>query len=735
MTAGLFQKALALHQQGELAQAEALYRAILQQAPKHFDALHLLGVIACQRTQYEAAVRLIGEALQLDPNSAAAHSNQGIALSGLKRPAEALACYDRALALRPDYAEALNNRGTALRELGRDGEALASYEAALRLRPDDVAAWLNHARTLHHLERYEEALASYDRALTITPGDAETLNNRGEALRRLRRDAEALASYERALAIKPDFFEALNNRGIVLFALKRPAEALACYDRALALRPDHAEVMNNRGLALSTLARHEEAAAQFTRLLSIAPDFENARGNLLSARLQCCDWRDYERDVASIVRDVAGGKRAAYPLTFLSVSASPSDQLACARLYSRHRYPTAEAPLWQGERYRHERIRIAYLSADFRPHAVAYLIAELFETHDRARFEITAISFGRDDTSDMRQRLERAFDRFIEMRGKSDREVALLLKALEIDIAVDLTGYTKDGRAGILAFRPAPVQVNYLGYPGTMGADFIDYILADPVIIPEDQQRFYSEKIAYLPDTYQPNDSKRRIAEPTPTRGEAGLPETGFVFCSFNNSFKITPPVFDIWMRLLRQVQGSVLWLLEDNETALRNLRREAEQRGVAKDRLVFAPRLAMEDHLARHRLADLLLDTLPYNAHTTASDALWTGLPVVTCLGAGFAARVAGSLLNAVGLPELVTRSRAEYEALALALARDKDRLTSIRAKLAQNRGVFPLFDAERFRRHIESAFETMWQRSQRGEPPASFAVAPIAPLPPGSA
>jgi protein O-GlcNAc transferase len=759
--AGIFQKALALHQQGQLAQAESLYCAILQHTPRHFDALHLLGVIACQRKQYASAVQLIGDALRLDPKSAAAHSNLGIALFELKRPAEALACYDRALAAMPDYAEALNNRGTALRDLGRDAEAVASYDRALAVRPDYVEALVNRGRALHHLRRHAEALASYDRALalrpddaetllvrgnilcelkrpeealavydrvlTLRPGDAEALNNRGEALRHLRRNADALAFYDRALAIKPDFVEALNNRGIVLFALKRHDEALASYARALALRPDYSEVLNNRGNALSDLGRHEEAAAEFERLLAVNPDYDNARGNILRARMQCCDWRDYDRNVALLASDVAAGKRAAYPLISLFSSASPGDQLTCARTYNEYKHPKVESVLWSGERYRHDRIRIAYLSADFRGHAVAYLIAELFETHDRARFETIAISFGRDSADGMRKRLEAAFDRFIDVRGKSDRDVALLLREREIDIAVDLAGYTKDSRTGILAFRPAPIQVNYLGYPGTMGAAYFDYILADRTIIPESQQDFYSEKVAYLPDTYQPNDSKRRIGAQTPTRREAGLPEAGFVFCSFNNNFKITPALFDIWMRLLRQVAGSVLWLLEDNETAMRNLRREAEARGVAPDRLVFAPRMTVEHHLARHRLADLLLDTLPYNAHTTASDALWAGLPVVTCLGSTFAGRVAGSLLNAVGLPELVTATLADYEALALELAQDKDRLAALRAKLARNRSVFPLFDTARFRRHIESAFVTMWERAQRGEQPAAFAVTPI--------
>jgi predicted O-linked N-acetylglucosamine transferase (SPINDLY family) len=370
---------------------------------------------------------------------------------------------------------------------------------------------------------------------------------------------------------------------------------------------------------------------------------------------------------------------------------------------------------------------VAYLSADFRDHATSYLLAGLFELHDLERFETVAISFGPAIPSDMRTRLKAAFRKFIDVGHMSDLSISRLLRELEIDIAVDLMGYTKNCRPEILASRPAPIQVNYLGYPGTMGADYVDYILADRFVIPDNQRHSYSEKVVYMPDTYAANDSKRRIADRTPTRAEVGLPETGFVFCSFNNSYKITPSIFDIWMRLLRDVEGSVLWLLATNTSAVGNLRREAEARGIQPDRLVFAPRVKLEDHLARHRLADLFLDTLPCNAHTTASDALWAGLPLVTCLGSTFAGRVAGSLLNAIGLQELITRSLVDYEALALRLARDRKALAEIRTALAQSCKTYPLFDTSRFRRHIEAAYVTMWQRYQAGELPAHFAVEPM--------
>ena len=751
-------QAMELHRQGRLAEAENFYTAILRTKPDHFDALHMLGVIKGQQGNNEASAKLIREALQVSPESPEAFYNLGIALANLGRHEEALACYeqaltlkpdyaeahnnraktllqlkrheealasfDRALAIKPDYAEALRDRGIVLRLLNRHEDALASYDRALALKPDYAEALYNRANMLLELKRYDEALASYDRALAIKPDYAEVLNNRGNVLQALKRYDEALASYDRALAFKPNYADALCNRGRALEELKRHEEALASYDRVLALKPDHADALHNRGNALALLNRREEAIKDFERLLGIDPGCKYLRGKTLHSKMYCCVWDSFEPEAARLAADVQDGKRSTAPFEFLTVSQSLADQLQCSQAFVQDKYPPSSSPVWQGERYRHDKIRIAYLSADFHDHATAYLMAGLFEQHDRSRFETIAISFGSNASGEMRKRLETAFDRFIDVRRKSDREVALLLRALEADIAVDLKGFTTDFRPQILALRPAPIQVNYLGFPGTMGAEYIDYILVDRWIIPEEEQQYYAEKVVYLPDSYQVNDSKRRIGERTPTRAEAGLPETGFVFCCFNNNYKITPFMFDIWMRLLRQVEGSVLWLVEGNAAVVRNLRREAEKRGVAPERLVFAPRAKPEDHLARHRLIDLFLDTLPYNAHTTASDALWAGLPLVTCLGTTFAGRVAGSLLNAVGLPELITHSLAEYEALALKLARDKKGLMNIRSKLGRNRKTCPLFDTDRFRCNIEKAYVTMWERHQRGEPPASFAV-----------
>ncbi len=408
----------------------------------------------------------------------------------------------------------------------------------------------------------------------------------------LKRYEEALASYDRTLAIKPDFAEALNNRGGVLRALERHEEALASYDQALALDPRHLDALHNRGAALALAGRHEEAARDLERALGLDAGLSAARGALLHSRMHCCDWRTLVDESTQVVAAVQAGKMGSTPFAFLGISDSAEDQRRCSQTWVREQCPVSPTPLWSGVRYRHGRIRVAYVSTDFRDHAVAHLMAGLFERHDRGQFHTIAVSLGPATADAMRSRLQGAFEQFVDVRQQNDRQVAVRLREMEIDIAIDLNGFTTGCRPGILALRPAPIQVNYLGYPGTMGAEYIDYLLADRVVVPPAHLAHYTENVVYLPDSYLVNDSTRRIAERTPTRAEAGLPERGFVFCSFNNSYKITPEVFAVWMRLLRQVEGSVLWLREGNAAALRNLRREAAARGVAPERLVFAPKI-----------------------------------------------------------------------------------------------------------------------------------------------
>jgi predicted O-linked N-acetylglucosamine transferase (SPINDLY family) len=700
------------------------YQIVISMAPHLPEAWGNKGNVLRELKQFEEALASYDHALNLRPEYAEAWSNRGNALVELGRPEEALQSYDHALALTPEYPEALVNRGSALLDLKQPEEALLSFNRALALKPDYPEALVNRGSALLDLKQPWEALLSCNRALALRPDYPEAFNYRGRVLLDLKQPEEALLSFNRALVLKPDYAEALNCRGIALMELKRHEEAIASHDRAFALDPDFHDALYNRGVVLRRLNRHEDAALTYAKLLELAPDYSFARGHLLHAKMLCCDWEGLIVLAESIEKDLHAGKKSAEPFGFQAISGSTRDLRRCAEIYATEKCPQAPAPVWIGERYQNARIRIGYVSGEFRNQATSILIAGLFELHDKNCFELFAFDNGWDDSSEIRGRINRAFDEIVDVSRLADVEAAAAIKRRQIDILVNLNGYFGEARSDIFSLRPSPVQVNYLGFPGTLGVDYMDYILADRHVIPPEHEACYTEKVVYLPDTYQVNDSRRGIAERTPTRSEVKLPDSDFVFCCFNNKYKITPEIFDRWMRLLNEVQGSVLWLLEDDAAASRNLRREAETRGVASERLVFAPRLMLEDHLARHRLADLFLDTLPYNAHTTASDALWAGLPVLTCLGTTFPGRVVASLLNAIGLNELITHSLEEYEALAVELAMNPKRLAEIRSKLAQNRGTYPLFDTDRFRRHIEAAYTTMWERYQRGDEPRSFAV-----------
>jgi predicted O-linked N-acetylglucosamine transferase (SPINDLY family) len=704
----------ALHFLGRFDEALASYERALALKGDYPEALNNRGVTLQALRRSLEALESFGRALNLRPDYAESCYNCGNALRSLARPAEALASYERALTLKSDFVEAHYNRANALRELGRAQEALAGYDEALRLRPDFAEAWSNRGTALKALGRLDEALQSYQRALEIKPDAAESHNNRGNTLAELQRYDEALESYTRALGIDPAYAEANNNCGSACRELGRLQQALQSYERALECKPDFAEACSNRAGVLKDLGRLEEAAAAYQQALQLRSGCEWAYGAWLHARLHLCDWRGLEEQIAELARRVSRHERATPPFPLLTLTDDLALHRRAAEIWTRDAGPkrTVLPPLER--RPPRERIRIGYYSADFRAHAVPYLIVELFERHDRRRFELVGLSFGPHSTDGMRQRIAAGFDRFIDVRLKTDREIAELSRELQIDIAVDLMGFTANERAGIFAHRAAPIQVNYLGYPGTMAAPYIDYLIADRVLIPENARQHYSEKIVYLPYSYQPNDRKRQIADRHFSREELGLPPEGFVFCCFNNTFKIAPQIFDLWMRLLREMPGSVLWLLEDRPTAAENLRREAQARSVDPHRLVFARRMHLPEHLARHRCADLFLDTLPYNAHTTASDALWAGLPVLTCMGQSFAARVAGSLLSAIGLPELITHDVRDYEARARELAGDPAQLAALRTRLQANRLTTPLFDSTRFARHIEQAYTRMYERHQ---------------------
>ncbi|MGA1983009.1 MAG: tetratricopeptide repeat protein [Acidobacteriaceae bacterium] len=527
----------------------------------------------------------------------------------------------------------------------------------------------------------------------------------------------ALESHDQALRLNPNRAGAHNNRGSVLHSLRQYEAALESYDRAIALQPDYVDAHRNRGDVLMALKQYPSALESFNHALQLDPGCEYLSGLRLFTKRALCDWQDDAADLRQVEAAIARGERAAIPFATLAFSESPALQMRAAEIYTLDQHPTQPALAAIPRRPRCDRIRIGYFSADFYNHATSYLMAELFERHDRTRFEIIGFSFGPDRADQMSRRVSSAMDRFLDVRNIPDRQIAELSRSLEVDIAVDLKGFTRDHRAGIFSYRAAPIQVNYLGYPGTMAAGYIDYLIADPTIIPDSSRGHYTEKIVRLPDSYQPNDRRRPISTAPRTRADEGIPDAAFVFCCFNNTYKITPAVFDLWMRILARVDSSVLWLLEENPATIANLRAEAARRNIAPERLIFARPLPLPEHLARHALADLFLDTLPYNAHTTASDALWTGLPLLTRSGETFAGRVAASLLRAMALPEsdlaqLIATSESDYEQRAISLAHSPARLQSLRRLLQQSRLTAPLFDTPTFTRHLEAAYTAIYDR-----------------------
>jgi protein O-GlcNAc transferase len=677
------------------------------------------GNVCWSLKRYDEAFAAYDKALSIKPDLVEAWLGRGNVLWNLKRNDEALTAYDKALSIEPDLVEAWLGRGNVFTDLKGYDEAFAAYDKALSITPDLAEAWLGRGNVFNDLKRYDEALAAYDKALSITPDLEGAWLGRGNVFNDLKRYGEAFAAYDKALSIKPDLAEAWLGRGNVFNDFKRHDEALAAYDKALSIKPDLEDVWFGRGNVFTDLKRYDEALAAYDKALSIKPDLEGVEGARLHAKMQLFNWEQLETEINNLTASVRAGKACSSPFVVLSIIDLPDEHLRCAQAWVAAKHPQASKSTWPGSIYAHDKIRIGYVSADFRKHAIAILMAELFESHNRRMFTTTAFSFGLDDKSDMRQRLINSFDTFVDCRNLSDADVARTIANAEIDILVDLNGFTQDARTRIFSYRPAPIQVNYLGYPGTMAAPYIDYIIGDKTLFTLADATVYSEKLVQLPHSYQPNDRKRYISDKYFEREGFGLPKDKFVFCCFNSNCKILPSVFDSWMRILKHVDRSVLWLLVENQTAIANLRRGATSRGIHPARLVFANRMELSEHLARHRLADLFLDTLPYNAHTTASDALWAGLPVLTQIGNAFAGRVAASLLNAIDMPELITYSREEYEALAIELALNGEKLKAIKEKLARNRLTTRLFDTSLYAKHLEAAYEAMYQRYKAGLPP----------------
>lgn len=689
-TQATYRQALQLHQQGELSQAEALYKSVIAANPQHADAIHHLGVIHHQNGKHQMAIETIAQAIQINPNSSDYLSNQGLAYKALKHYQQAIAC----------------------------------FQQALKLAPDDLDIHYNLGNTCIESENFELAAQAYRRILRDYPQDSDlkealshALDRQGIMSQQAGQYIEAERCYLEAIQLTPQQDGLYYNLGNAQRELGKPKEAAQSYRQAIQHNPNDADAHNNLGNVLRELGDLQTAITAYQTALKLDPALYHAKVHLVHQKQHACDWVDLDKDIAEIRQWLQQQPEAQIsPFAFLSMPGTTAEeQKACANHWLKNRYTTAfkqAKALGFKHQYQHQKLRVGYLSADFRLHPLAFLISELIEQHDKPQFEIYAYSYGVNDQSEERKRLEKAFDYFRDIRAISTLDAAKQINQDEIDILVDLTGFTQTSRSQIAALRPAPINVSWLGFPGSMGElngePLFDYVLSDAFITPPDMASHYAEKLALLPHTYQPNDTQRPIAA-SKDRKAYGLPEQGFVFCCFNQTFKILPDVFDVWMNLLKQVPNSVLWLLECNALAKANLIKEAEKRGVTKERLIFAPRVAMAEHMARQACADLFLDTLPYNAHTTTSDALWMGLPVLTCSGNTFASRVAGSLLQAADLPELITYSLQEYQAKALELANNSAELTRIKTHLKNKHEQLPLFDTAQFARDLEAIYKTI--------------------------
>lgn len=701
------QEGFLLHQKGDLIGAGEIYAQILKLQPLHFDALHLSGLIAANSGEHEAAIQLISKAIAINSANPPAYRNIGNVYLTIGKHDLAIENYSEAIRLNPNYDDAYFSRGLAYQGLEQLDRAITDYESAINRNPKHIGALTNLGNVFKHQKKIDEAIECYSNAIALNLPNPEPFNNRGNLFYELKRFQLALEDFDRALQLNQSYPEALSNRANTLFALKDYEAALVGYSKAIKLKPDYAEAFHNRGNLYREIKQFEHAKADYEKALYFKPDYDYVKGVIFASKMNLCDWGNLKEEWHELEEAIKRSEKVIAPFLTIPITESVSTQREVGQIWVKEKCELAPLSLSQfAKKTDSKKITVGYFSADFHNHATMYLMAEVFELHDKSKFELIGFSFGRDSEDDMRKRAVAAFDQFHNVRDKSDEAVAQLSRTLGVDIAIDLKGYTLDSRVGIFAQRAAPIQVNYLGYPGTMGASFIDYIIADRTVIPEKFMDLYSEKVAYLPHSYQPNDRRREIANRKFTRQECGLPPNAFVYCSFNANYKINPDVFDVWMEILRSVNNSVLWLLGGNQTAIINLRGEAEKRGVDPSRLIFAEHMKLSEHLARHELADLFIDTWPCSAHTTASDSLWAGLPVLTLPRETFASRVAASLLTQLDLAELISANEGDYIEMAVELGQNASKLSRYKESLKANLKTSTLFNTPLFTQNLEHLY-----------------------------
>jgi len=711
----LFLAGIKYLQNSQLHDAENSFLESLKLLPNRESSLNNLAATQIKLKKFDEAEINLKKIIGINDRSIDLWVNLGLLYLDKNQPMQAISFFENCIELDPQNIVAWKLIAQTYDENKWPNKAISCFKKILQISHNDLDALIGIGAILNDLKEFDEAIRYHQLAIEAYPGSSSAYINNGVAFHGIKKFGEALHNYAQAIDLNPFDPEIFLNMGVTLQELKRYDEAISHYDKALSLKPDYAEGWSNKGNALNSLKRHSQSAKCYLKALEFKVDDSYLLGQAHHQMMLECDWTNYEKNINEIFHLVDERRKGAEPFGFQGIADTEELLKKCAEAYSNDKFPALDH-LSEFIQYKHHKIRIGYLCGEFREQATSILMTRVWELHDKSNFEIFAFDNGWDDGSDYRQRIEKAFTKIFDISDTSDLEVAKLIQANEIDILVNMNGFFGAERQLVFSYKPAPIQVNYLGFPGTIGIDYIDYIIADKVVIPERSRRHYIEKLAYLPNSYQANDDKRKISDSKFSRVQLGIPEDAFVFACFNNNYKITPAIFDSWMRILSHTPGSVLWLLADNPKAMDNLIREAAARGIDCLRLIFANRLPISEHLARHGLADLFLDTLPYNAHTTCSDALWAGLPVLTLMGHTFPGRVAASLLSAVGLSELIANTQEEYVSLAIELATNRKKLDGIRERLAKNRLTAPLFNSTLFAKNLETVYIKMYERHLEG-------------------
>ena len=691
---------------GNLNKAKKITEYYLTKNPKDLNALQILSAVFFQSKDFENAKLVLERLIEINPSNAQIHNNYALTLFNLSEFDNALECLNKAIKIDQNYAEAYYNRGNVFLKLQKKESALKSFDHAIKLKPDYKIALNNRGNLLKDIGKLDEALISYLRAIKVKPINPEEINNCGNIYFEMERYSEALNYFSTAIKINPNFYQAHYNLGKVLNKIGNKDKAIESYKNSIQLNNKFVNSFFNLGSIYLEQKNYSEALNCFEKVLDVKPDQDFLLGNIFYTNSSLCDWSSFEAIKEELENKIRDNQKVCLPFHSLALTDSPEIQKIASETYFKSQFQGISREKFCNFKYDNKKIKVAYYSSDFHSHATMYLIANLFELHDKNKFEIIGFSYGRSPKDEMNTRANSAFDHFFDVSEKTDKEIAKFSRNLKIDIAVDLKGYTRDNRFGIFVERCSPIQVSYLGYPGTLGSNCIDYLIADKTIIPKASQKFYSEKIIYMPDTYQVNDPTIKIDYKNLKKSNYGLPENKFIFCSFNQNYKITPSVYNIWIKILKETKDSIIWILIENNKSRDNLLEKLRSSQIDRDRLIFTEKLPHKDHLCRLKLADLFLDTFPCNAHTTASDALRSGVPVLTYKGKTFASRVAASLNYSFGLSDLVAKDDKEYLDLATEIGNNSEKLLHFKKLVNENFDKKPLFDTKSFTKNLEKAF-----------------------------